>query len=113
MAQVTLTIAGYQYTISCDDGQEAQIGRLGRYLDQRARELIAAIGPIQENLLLAMIGLLVADELASTHGELEELRAANGSGGAEAKAEAETHVVDAIDAIADRIESIAERLRGH
>jgi len=113
LAQVTLTIAGNPYTISCDDGQEEQIGRLGRYLDQRGRELTAAIGPIQENLLLAMIGLLVADELADTYGELEELRAANGSGGAEAKAEAETHVVDAIDAMADRIETIAERLRGH
>lgn len=113
MAQVTLTIAGHQYHISCDDGQEAQIGRLGRYLDQRGRELIAAIGPIQENLLLAMIGLLIADELAETYGELEELRAAEGSGGGEAKAAAESRVVDAVDAVAARIESIAERLSRH
>ncbi len=113
MAQVTLTIAGHQYTISCDDGQEAQISRLGRYLDQRGRELIAAIGPIQENLLLAMIGLLVADELAETYGELEQLRADLDTGGGEAKAEAEARVVDAIDAISARIESIAERLRAH
>lgn len=113
MAQVTLTIAGNQYHISCDDGQEAQIGRLGRYLDQRGRELIAAIGPIQENLLLAMIGLLVADELAETYGELEELRAAEGSSGGAAKAEAEGRVVDAIDAVAARIEAIAERLGRH
>lgn len=113
MAQVTLTIAGHQYHISCDDGQEAQIGRLGRYLDQRGRELIAAIGPIQENLLLAMIGLLIADELAETYGELEELRASEGSGGGEAKAEAEGRIADAIDAVAARIESIAERLSRH
>lgn len=113
MAQVTLTIAGNPYHISCDDGQEAQIGRLGRYLDQRGRELIAAIGPIQENLLLAMIGLLVADELAEAYGELEELRAATDSGGGEAKAEVETRVVDAIDAVAARIETIAERLSRH
>jgi len=112
LAQVTLTIAGHQYHISCDDGQEAQIGRLGRYLDQRGRELTAAIGPIQENLLLAMVGLLVADELAETYGELEELRAASGSGGAEAKAAAEAVVVDAIEAISTRVETIAERLRG-
>lgn len=113
MAQVTLTIVGHQYTISCDDGQEAQIGRLGRYLDERGRELTAAIGPIQENLLLAMIGLLVADELAETYGELEELRAANGEGGAEAKTATEDRLVETIDGVAARIETIAERLRGH
>ncbi len=112
MAQVTLSIADHQYHISCDDGQEAQIGRLGRYLDQRGRELIAAIGPVQENLLLAMIGLLIADELAETYGELEELRSATGSGGAETKAAAESAVVDAVDALSVRIEAIAERLRG-
>jgi cell division protein ZapA len=112
MAQVTLNIADHPYHISCDDGQEAQIGRLGRYLDQRGRELIAAIGPVQENLLLAMIGLLVADELAETYGELEELRAAIGSGGSETKAAAETGVVEAIEALSARIEAIAERLRG-
>ncbi len=112
MAQVILSIAGHQYHISCDDGQEAQIGRLGRYLDQRGQELVATIGSIQENLLLAMVGLLIADELAETDGELEELRAAAGTGGAETKAAAETVVVDAIEALSSRIETIAERLRG-
>ncbi|MBN2752929.1 MAG: cell division protein ZapA [Rhodospirillaceae bacterium] len=112
MAQVTLTIAGHQYHISCDDGQEAQIGRLGRYLDQRGSELTAAIGPIQENLLLAMVGLLIADELAETYGELEELRAATGSGGAETKGAAESVVVDAIEMLSARIETIAESVRG-
>jgi len=112
MAQVTLTIADRQYHISCDNGQEAQIGRLGRYLDQRGRELTAAIGPIQENLLLAMVGLLVADELADAHGELEELRAASGSGGGEAKAEAETAIVENVEALAERIENIALKLQG-
>lgn len=111
MAQVTLTIATRQYHISCDDGQEAQISRLGRYLDQRSRELTAAIGPVNENLLLVMTGLLVADELAETHAELEELRAAMGTGGAEAKAEAEVAVADGLEALAARIETIAERLR--
>jgi len=112
MAQVTVNVAGHQYHISCDDGQEAQIGRLGRYLDQRGKELTAAIGPIQENILLAMIGLLVADELAEVNGELAELRSAAGALGGEAKAEAEDNVVKAIDVLAERIQGIAQRLQG-
>ncbi len=113
MAQVTVSIAGNQYHISCDDGQEAQIGRLGRYLDQRGRELTAAIGPVQENMLLAMIGLLVADELAETYGELEELRENAGADGATAKSEAENAVVSVLDSLTNRIEGIAQKLEDH
>jgi len=109
VAQVTITIAERNYHISCDDGQEAQIGRLGRYLDQRARELTAAIGPVSENLLLAMVGLLVADELAETYGELEEVRASLGDG-VGTKDAAETVVARNIENLAQRIETIADRL---
>ena len=34
MGQVSITIRGRQYQIACDDGQEAHVARLGRYLDQ-------------------------------------------------------------------------------
>ena len=63
MAQVTITIRGRQYQIACDDGQEAHLARLGRYLDERASDLVAATGSISESLLLVMDALVVADEL--------------------------------------------------
>ncbi|MBR1372942.1 cell division protein ZapA, partial [bacterium] len=60
MAQVIITINYREYPISCQDGEEIQIMKLGRLLDEKARSLTEALGSINENLLLAMTGLLVA-----------------------------------------------------
>lgn len=64
MAQVIITINYREYAISCDNGQEIQIMKLGRMLDEKAKSLISALGHINENQLLAMVGLLLADELS-------------------------------------------------
>ena len=64
MAQVIVTINYREYAISCDNGQEVQIMKLGRLLDEKAKMLTSALGHINENQLLAMVGLLVADELS-------------------------------------------------
>lgn len=63
MAQVTININGREYGIACDDGDEGHIIRLARVLDQKAKLLTSAGGHINENQLLAMVGLLMADEL--------------------------------------------------
>lgn len=103
MGQVSITIRGRQYQIACDDGQEAHLARLGRYLDQRAEQLHMGAGSVSDALLLVMVGLVVADELADTTAELETLKAAG------AKA-ADTAAAAAIDGLAGRIEDIAARL---
>ena len=61
MAQVIITINYREYPISCDNGQEIQIMKLGRLLDEKAKSLTSALG---HNQLLAMVGLLLADELS-------------------------------------------------
>ena len=109
MGQVSITIRGRSYQIACDDGQEAHLARLGRYLDQRAEQLAAAGGGINDSLLLVMTALLVADELSDSMGELESLR---GAGAQTARAEAESEAVSTIDALTARIERIAARLSG-
>ena len=63
MAQVIININHREYPISCENGEEANIIRLGRMLDEKAQSLTKALGPINENMLLAMTGLLIADEL--------------------------------------------------
>lgn len=64
MTQVIITINYREYAISCDNGQEIQIMKLGRMLDEKAKSLTSALGHINENQLLAMVGLLLADELS-------------------------------------------------
>lgn len=63
MAQVTITINSREYAIACEDGQEVRILQLARMLDEKAKLLTSASGQVNENMLLAMVGLLLADEL--------------------------------------------------
>ena len=69
MAQVTVTINSREYPIACESGQEARIMQLAGVLEEKARLLKDISGQISENMLLAMIGILVADDLLAPAGE--------------------------------------------
>jgi len=114
VGQVSINIRGRQYQIACDDGQEAHLARLGRYLDQRAAQAAPVSGSVSEPLLLVMVALMVADELADTTTELEGLTAvgANAAKVAAARDDAEKEAVKVINDLSDRIERIAARLEG-
>lgn len=114
LGQVSITIRGRQYQIACDDGQEAHLARLGRYLDQKADQIAAGAGAVGDALMLVMVSLTVADELADTSAELEALQGASGATAqaAAAREEAEKQAVQAINNVSERIERIAARLEG-
>ena len=79
MAQVIIAINYREYPISCDNGQEIQIMKLGRLLDEKAKSLTSALGHINENQLLAMVGLLLADELSELKKTVSSAPAAQAS----------------------------------
>lgn len=108
MAQVTVSINDRKYTVACDDGQEAHLSRLGGYIDRRVSELVAAVGQIGDAKLLVMVSLLIADELSDVYSEMETLK--SGGKNAAAAADAEDRLDRSLNRLAERIESIAERL---
>ena len=63
MGQVTIVIDKREYAIKCGDGEEAHIIKLSRVLDEKAKLLNQSVGLINENMMLAMVGLILADEL--------------------------------------------------
>jgi cell division protein ZapA len=63
MAQVTISINSREYAIACEDGQELRIMQLSRILDEKAKLLTDGTNQISESMLLAMVGLLLADEI--------------------------------------------------
>ena len=63
MAQVTITINSREYAVACEDGQEFRILQLSRLLDEKAKQITGGSLQVNENMLLAMVGLLMADEL--------------------------------------------------
>jgi cell division protein ZapA len=107
MGQVAVTINGRTFGIACDDGQEEHLQRLASYVNERIDELLEKLGPVGEFKLLAMVSLLIADELGEVYNELDDLR----RGAAKPPAEGgEDAAVAALDQVAGQIEAIAARL---
>ena len=106
MAEVSVEINGRKYQISCDDGQEDHLGRLGNYVDNRVSELVAAVGQIGDASLLVMVSLLIADELSEAYAELEVVSSAEK--GAAALMLAEDSLSAQIDDLAERVEAIVK-----
>ena len=66
MAQVTIRINGYAYTVGCEDGQEAHLERMAAEIEQRINSIKAIGGQSGEARLLMLAALLLADELHDT-----------------------------------------------
>lgn len=98
MAQLDVTVNGRSYRVACDDGQEGHLRQLAEYVDQRVMELVEAVGQVGASRLLVMASLLIADELSESF-------ANTGS-----DSQAEQELAEATDALAARIENIADRL---
>ncbi|MDO8533786.1 MAG: cell division protein ZapA [Xanthobacteraceae bacterium] len=118
MAQVSLTINGRVYRMSCDDGKEEHLVRLARDLDARIGQLREAFGEIGDTRLTVMAALMVADELAEARGQMrtaeQEIEGLNEARlAASERIEAnERAVAEAIESVAERIERLAHGLNG-
>lgn len=72
MAQVTIRINGYAYTVGCEDGQEPHLERMAAEIEQRITSIKAIGGQSGEARLLMLAALLLADELHDTRRALEQ-----------------------------------------
>lgn len=100
MAQVTITINDRPFQVACDDGQEDHVRKRAEDLDNRVRLLAGQVGQVGDSLLLVMAGLLLADELAEARADTPQFD----------PAALDDSLAAAVNAVADRIEDIAERL---
>lgn len=121
MARVVITINGRSYEVACDDGEEEHVRRLGQFVDRRVGELTQTVGQVGEVRLLMMASLTIADELAEVYAQLaaERQRDAGAASVDESAAAREAEAMEAIAgsigaeiaALAERIESVAARLK--
>ena len=109
MARVSITINANTYDIACPDGEEQNILDLAQGLDAKVAELVGAIGQAGEARLLAMAGLLMSDELVELKSEVERLRAEASARPEPAQID-ENRLADVLDALAARMESIADKV---
>jgi cell division protein ZapA len=74
MGQVSVSVNGRSYTITCDDGQETRIRRLAHYVDAKVGEFVGKVGQVGEARLLLLAALVIADELSDANDALDEGR---------------------------------------
>lgn len=101
MAVVNISVNDRPFQIYCDDGQEAHVQQRAQELDDRVRRLAGVVGQVGDSLLLIMVGMLLIDEMADYRGDdaPPDLGRLDDS------------LATAVNTLADRVESIAERLR--
>jgi cell division protein ZapA len=116
MASVNATIAGRQFRLACEDGQEEHLQALARDIDERIEGLRKQFGEIGDTRLTVMAALMVADELSeAAHNmrrmeeELNALRDARVVSADRAKAASDA-VVGAFNSAAERLEGITRKL---
>ncbi len=113
MAQVTVKVNGYTYTVGCEDGQEAHLQAMAAQVDSRVDSIKALGGNSGESRLLLLVALLMADEVHDLRAEVDALRAdplrpARPAGAADAAAASE--LGQRLGKLAARAEEIAATL---
>jgi cell division protein ZapA len=114
MAQVTVRINGYAYTLGCKDGEEQHLEQMAEHVDRRIEGIKAAAGQGGEARMLVMAALLMADDLFETGKSLKEAQSTVGrpSEGVPAAAAADVKLNRRLGRLAKRAEDIAAELEG-
>ncbi len=74
MAQLSLRINGYPYSVGCEDGQESHLQAMAAEIEERVDRVKALGGQSGEARLLVLAALLMADELHDLTFEVKQLR---------------------------------------
>jgi len=116
MGTVNATIAGRQFRLACEDGQEDHLQALAKDIDQRIIDLRARFGEIGDTRLTVMAALMVADEMTEMtrrmrqlEEEVAALKDARVMAADRARAASDA-VVGAFNSAADRLEGITRKL---
>ena len=116
MAQVIANIAGRQFRLACEDGQEEHLQALAKDIDQRVIDLRRKFGEIGDTRLTVMAALMLEDELVEAtekmrrlEDEIAALQDARLVAGDRARAASDA-VVGAFKSAAERIEGITKKL---
>jgi cell division protein ZapA len=100
MASVDVEIAARRYNIACRDGEEEHLRSVAALVDRKAQDAGAALGSLNEVRQLLFASLLLADEV-------KDHRAGRPPA---PEPEATGEIADALERLARRMESIADRL---
>ena len=94
---VDLSIAGRSYQVACREGEEENLRAAARLVDGKSREALSALGTLSEARQFLFASLLLADQM------IDKPEAA-------AAAEPDPELGSRAEAIASRLDALAETL---
>lgn len=106
MPTVTIALNGRNYDIACGEGEESRVQELAGELRRRMEGLAKNAGPVHENLLFALTGILLADEIDQKSRQIVQLKNQQ----EDLVQRREVALADTIERLAVKIEAIAARL---
>jgi cell division protein ZapA len=110
MAEVSISLNGRAYEIACDPGQEGRIVDLAAYIDQRVQKIARSGGAYNDSHLLALVALVLADELFEAREQVAGAPAAAAKAPAASK-EDEVALAKLLENLSKRIDGIAQRVQ--
>lgn len=117
MSAVVVSIAGRTYRMSCEDGEEARIEELARYVDDKIVSMRENFAEIGEQRIVVMAALAIADEASDARAKAQTMERNAAALGAELEAmrkENAARVARATEAIEDaarRLEKLEDELQ--
>ncbi|MDI2089902.1 cell division protein ZapA [Commensalibacter oyaizuii] len=110
MAQITISINGYGYTVGCGEGQEAHLQEMAKLVEAHI-DLIRQIGGQSgEGKLLALASLLMADKLHDLEAYVQSLEKKVDEQKLKQLRKENNQLKKRLETLADRAEAIAEKL---
>ncbi|CAK7192820.1 hypothetical protein COMNV_01029 [Commensalibacter sp. Nvir] len=110
MAQVTVTINGYNYTVGCSDEQEEHLHTIVQEVEKHIECVRQLGGQSGEGKMLALAGLLMADKIHDLELELENLKHNSSEEGVNLVRNENDKLKKQLQYFADRAEAIAGKL---
>ncbi len=101
-AMVDLTIAGRTYQVACREGEEESLQAAARMVDAKSREALSGLGTLSEARQFLFASLLLADQLMDDNPAAAPLPPV--------AAAPDSALVERAEALAGRLESVAEAL---
>lgn len=110
MAQVTVKINGFAYSVGCQDGEEQHLTAMAAEIERRIEAIKSAAGQTGEARMLVMAALLMADDIFELTKALREAEKRAAAGEAASPPAAEPKIARKINRLARRAEDIAAGL---
>lgn len=70
MGQVTISVNGRTYRMSCEDGSEQRVSELAAFIEGIVQEIKGGLRQVPEDRLFLMAALIIADQLSEVREEL-------------------------------------------